>query len=110
MFENKINNFQNNTFDIVRSVTWILYLLILFGLTASAPQYLDDLNYYVQIYVSLFLIYRFNPFRQVKFNELDVKIAFAAGIFILFTTTIGDIIKTYIGSVKQYIKLLEYEI
>ena len=110
MFQTITNNFQNNTFDIVRGVTLILYILILFGLTASAPQYLDDLNYYVQIYVSLFLIYRFNPFRHVKVNELDVKISFAAGMFLLFSTTIGVAIKTYIGSIKQYIKLIEYEI
>lgn len=103
MFQTKINDFQNTAFDIIRALTWFLYIVILLGLSVTAPQYLDDLNYYVQIYVSLFLVYRFNPFRHVQFNELDVKITFAAGIFLLFSTTIGSVIKAYIGYVKQYI-------
>lgn len=103
MLQTKINDFQNNAFDIVRAVTLFLYIVILLGLSVTAPQYLDDLNYYVQIYVSLFLIYRFNPFRRVQFNELDVKITFAAGIFLLFSTTIGAAIKSYLGSITQYI-------
>ena len=105
-----LNSFQNNMFDVFRIVTWILYFLILLGLTATAPEYLDDLNYYVEIYVSLFLIYRFNPFRQTKYTELDVKITFAAGIFLLLTTTIGSLIKTYIGEIKEYISLVEYKL
>ena len=68
MFQTKINDFQNTAFDIIRALTWFLYIVILLVLSATAPQYLDDLNYYVQIYVSLFLVYRFNPFRHVQFN------------------------------------------
>jgi hypothetical protein len=93
--------FQNTTFNIIRALSWGLYIFILFGITTTAPQYLNDLNYYVQIYVSLFLIYRFNPFRNVKYTELDVKITFAAGVFLLFTTAIGSLMKTYIANIKN---------
>ena len=33
--------------------------------------------------ISLFLIIRFNPFRNIKFTDFDSKIAFDAGIFLL---------------------------
>jgi len=104
----KLTIVQNNMFDLFRVLTWLLYFLILFGITATAPEYLDDLNYYVEIYVSLFLIYRFNPFRNVKFTELDVKITFAAGIFLLLTTTIGSLIKSYITDIKQYLVIVKH--
>ena len=104
----KLTTVQNNMFDLFRALTWLLYFLILFGITATAPEYLDDLNYYIKIYVSLFLIYRFNPFRTVKYTELDVKITFAAGIFLLFTTTIGSLIKSYINDIKQYIVIVKH--
>jgi hypothetical protein len=80
-------------YDIVVYITWILYIVIALGLSTNAPQYLDDLQYYIKLYVSFFLIYRFNPFRRVKFTGLDAKIAFSAGIFLLATTAINGILK-----------------
>jgi hypothetical protein len=82
-------------------VTWALYISMILGLSANAPQYLDDLQYYVKIYVSLFLILRFNPFRKVRFTELDGRIAFSAGLFLLATTAINTIVQTYLGRAKQ---------
>ena len=89
---NNIHKLQNKLYDIISYITWILYILILLGLSANAPEYLDSLQYYVKIYISLFLIYRFNPFRRVKFTNLDAKIAFSAGIFLLTTSAINGIL------------------
>jgi hypothetical protein len=49
----------------------------------------------------LFLIIRFNPFRKVQFTELDGRIAFSAGVFLLATTAIDTVVKTYLGRAKQ---------
>jgi len=97
---------QEQVFTIIIYLTWILYILIAFGLSANAPQYLDDLQYYVKIYVSLFLIYRFNPFNRVKFTQLDAKIAFSAGLFLLTTTAINTILITYITKIKGFFSAL----
>ena len=94
-------DFQNVMYNIIIYVTWILYILVSLGLSLNAPEYLDTLQYYVKIYVSLFLIYRFNRFRRVKFTELDAKIAFSAGVFLLATTAITDIIKRNIEYVRH---------
>ena len=51
----------------------------------------------MEIYVSLFLVYRFNPFKTNNtFSELDRKIAFTAGTFLLMTSTIGLYLKQYL--------------
>jgi hypothetical protein len=101
MFFKNIHNFQTKAYSIIMYVTWALYISMILGLSANAPQYLDDLQYYVKIYVSLFLILRFNPFRKVRFTELDGRIAFSAGLFLLATTAINTIVQTYLGRAKQ---------
>lgn len=105
IFNKNIHIFQINVFNIIIYLTWILYIAILFGISSKAPQYLDDLQYYVKIYVSLFLIYRFNPFRRVKFTGLDAKVAFSAGVFLLTTTAINSILQNYLSIIKQYLNI-----
>ncbi len=107
-FNQNLHSFQNRLFDIIIYATWILYIVVALGLSANAPQYLDYLHTFVKIYVSLFLIYRFNPFRRVKFTGLDAKIAFSAGFFLLTTTAIDGILKNYVSSLYQYIKWLKF--
>lgn len=79
-----------NTFVII---SYILIILSFFNLYSSASIFLNKLDYYVRIYICLFLIWRFNPFRTYyEFTDLDRKIAFTAGLFILTTTTLNQYI------------------
>ena len=106
-FNIDIHRFHNNAYDILVYITWFLYVVIALGLSANAPQYLDDMQYYIKMYVSLFLIYRFNPFRRVTFTGLDAKIAFSAGLFLLATTAINTALQKYITELKQYLDFLK---
>lgn len=106
VFNKDLHRFQNNFFDILTYITTILYIIIALGLSASAPEYLDSLNSFIKIYVSLFLIYRFNPFRRVRFTGLDAKISFSAGVFLLATTAMASVLKNYLSEIKQYIKII----
>lgn len=112
VFNRNIHTFQHRAYNIVMYITWILYIAIALGLSANAPQYLDDLQSFVKLYISLFLIYRFNPFRRVKFTGLDAKIAFSAGVFLLATTAIDKILHNYLSTFtslqKQYIGWLKF--
>ena len=106
--KNDLYIIQNRFFDIIIVITWILYLGVALSLSVKAPQYLNDLEYYIKIYVSLFLLYRFNPFRKIKFTELDRKIAFNAGIFLFSATTINNILITYLKGIKtNFLKKLK---
>ena len=108
VFNLNLHRFQDRMFDIIMYITWVLYVVIALGLSANAPQYLDDLQYYIKLYVSIFLIYRFNPFRRVKFTGLDAKIAFSAGVFLLATTAINSVLQNYLSDLKQYIEWLKF--
>lgn len=106
MFNKKIHDFQNKLFTFIVYLTWFLYIAIALGVSSTAPQYLDDLQYYVKIYICLFLIFRFNPFRNTKFTNLDGRISFSAGLFLLATTAIGNLLKTYFNQIKQFFSSL----
>jgi len=66
---------------------YLAYIAVAIGLLPTFPLYLTYLNYFIHIYICLFILYRFNPLRHIKFTELDRKIVFSSGI-ILFTTFI----------------------
>jgi hypothetical protein len=89
MSKNKFYDYQNLFFDICIIVSYILIFVSALGYN-SGTKYLQDLDYYVRIYICLFLIIRFNPiFTFKEFTDLDRKIAFTAGVFILTTTALN---------------------
>jgi len=92
--------FQSELFKYTRFLMYFLYIVVALGISSSAPAYLETLVYYTKLYVSLFLIVRFNPFRLTKFTPLDAKIAFNAGMFLLFATAVNGIIGFYLNNMK----------
>ena len=99
----KISEYQNNTFNITIFITYILIVASIIGFSNS-KIYLDNIDYYIRIYICLFLIYRFNPYRKkVYFTELDRNIAYNSGIFILTTSIINQFLVRYINEIKNYI-------
>ncbi len=109
IFDKELTDVQLKMFNIIAIITWILYIAIALGLSVKAPEYLDILQYYIKIYVSLFLMYRFNPFRHVRFTNLDAKIAFTAGALLFTTTYINAIIQNYLQDITYSIKnIYEY--
>lgn len=98
--------YQEFVFDLVLYTTYFLYILAALGLSAAAPEYLSTLDYYTKMYVALFLIYRFNPLREVKFTSLDKKIGFSAGFFILTTTALNQILETFKMQLHNFVMSL----
>jgi len=85
-----IHTLQEKFFNIFIYVSYILLVASYFGLSKTAPKYLSTLDYYIRIYICLFLIWRFNPLRTYyEFTDLDRKLAFSAGLFILTTTALN---------------------
>jgi hypothetical protein len=97
-YKYKLNKFQERMFTIFIYVSYILIIISALNLSQTAPKLLSSLDYYVRIYICLFLLWRFNPLRKIDtFTNLDRKIAFSAGVFILTTT----ILNNYIEYAKQ---------
>ena len=99
---NKLHIYQEQLFNLIIYVSYFLIILSFFGLSKEAPVYLSSLDYYIRVYVCLFLIWRFNPLREsYEFTELDRKIAFSAGFFILTTTALNEYLVNFKESVQK---------
>ena len=67
----------------------ILYVLVFFGVLYINPAYIADLSSAVQIGVSLFLIWRFHPFREwmnmkePRLTHFDRVVIYSSATFLL---------------------------
>lgn len=85
--------------------TYFLYIVVALGLSRNAPIYLQYLDSFIRLFVSLFLIFQFNPLRKTtEFNEFDRKIAFSAGLFTFTTTTVNQLLMNYYNIIKTVVK------
>jgi len=101
VFNKKINDIQERGFNALLYISYFLIIISFLGFSKTAPVFLENIDYYIRVYVCLFLIWRFNPLRHVEqFTDLDRKIAFSAGMLIITTTVLNQ----YILYVKQKIK------
>jgi len=89
-----LHKYQDRAFTAFIYISYILLIVSSLGLSEFVPKYLTNLDYYVRIYICLFLIWRFNPFRKYyEFTDLDRKISFSAGLFILTTTALNKYVE-----------------
>lgn len=101
-FYKNIHSLQYKLVDLIQLLTIIFYISISLQLSAFAPQYLSYLQFFLKIYVSLFLIYRFNDFRTVKFTDLDRKIGFNAGIILIGSDIVNYLAKKYSNEIRNF--------
>ena len=85
----------DKTFDTIWIIIYMLYFGIAFGLSTQAPRWLSFFDFLIKVFISAFLIIRFNPYNEIHFSNLDQKIAFSAGFFVLATTLTTKIMSVY---------------
>ena len=78
--------------------SYFLFIVSFLGLSLVDPSYLFTLESVMKTYVALFLVLRFNPLTDTRPSEMDKGISFSAGLFLLFTTSVGVIARTFFSS------------
>lgn len=80
------------------NASFLLYIIVLFGVGGYAPQYLEVLKSFLRIYIGSLLVINYNPYTYInrKFGEFDRQLVFSSGIFLLLTSTIISSIESYI--------------
>ena len=102
MANKKLDYYQERFFDGVIILIYILIVISFFGLFTKASIYLNDVNFYLRVYVCLFLIWRFNPLRSsYEITTLDIKIAFNSGVFLLTTTALNQYLQKFSDDAKK---------
>lgn len=92
-------NILNTSKDIYTYLKYIFYILLIitiFTTNQYAPQYLDEINTVIKLFICIFLIYRFNPyFGTDNFDEFDKTIVFDSAFYLLSTTLIINFIEIF---------------
>ena len=100
----KIEKIEHYIVDWIGIMTVITFILLFFGILRKEPGYFEEFLFLFKVFISLFLIYRFNDFRKnIKFTELDRKFCFLAGINLLLIS-FADLIDNYIIKIKASLK------
>ena len=85
--------------------SYILFGIAFTGILAINPTYLSTLDTILKYYVSIFLLFRFNPWARKAIDsearDFDRQIAFAAGFFLLLTTAAADLAHKYVTEIAK---------
>lgn len=100
LFYDNVNRFV----DYFGWMSNLIIFLFIVGVFANKPATFLFINFIVKVLLAVFLIYRFNDYRKekIRFSDLDRKICFSAGIYILVFSFI-DIIQTYVERFRSLI-------
>ena len=95
----KGRKFSELVFLYLINISFVLYIIVLLGIGGFAPTYLRYLRTFLQIYIGILLVLRYNPFtyKGKDFGEFDRQLVFSSGIFLLLSTAI-------IGSIEKYLQ------
>ena len=94
-----MNKIYHTIFLYGINISFVLYILVIFGITKYAPIYLTHVKSFLKVYVGLILITLFNPFtKKNNLNDIEKKIVFSSGLILLLSTTIFSSIEKYITS------------
>jgi hypothetical protein len=100
-----------NRFVYILGGLYLLPVIIFTGIIRIDIDYVYYYNLFVQIFVCIFLVIRFNPLRQATLKAYDQRIIFSSAIFLLFNLGTFEILKKILirtkipyleSTVKQY--------
>lgn len=97
-------NGQAFIIDWMGYIIFIIFALLFLGIIQQEPPYLMQFIFIFKVFISLYLILRFNDFnKNIKFSELDRKVSFLAGIYLLLFA-FADLIQEYMIIIKAFLK------
>jgi hypothetical protein len=77
------------------------YVAVAIGMLQKEPEYLPVIDYWMKVFVGIFLLWRFNSFAPAKFTEFDRKVVFSAGMFMFITTIVNTYLRMYVQKAKN---------
>ena len=97
--ETSLEHIKKPIYVGIMIVIYILYIGIYLGFSFAKPEYIHLLSKTVRLFICLFLIIRFHPFKQhYGLKDFDGELIFATAILML--TDLG-IMQFFISDVKK---------
>jgi hypothetical protein len=71
------------------------YILVFIGVIQYTPSVINNISIFIQLFVCLFLIIKFNPLRKHELKDFDSTIIFGSALFLLTNLGITEYLKNY---------------
>ena len=93
----KIMELHKRVYYGTKIIYYIIFGLSLIGVYIVSPTLLPVITNLVKLYIAVLLIRKFNPYLPAgtPVRTYDKELIFSSAIFLLLTTTFGDILQTY---------------
>ncbi len=91
-------------FDLTVLGLHIAYVAVVVGIVQHEPAYLETIDFWVKVFMSVFLLWRFNPFMHIKYTEFDRKVGFSAGVFLFVVTVVNKYLTWHVTEMKKAAK------
>ncbi len=76
---------------------YFIYIAVFFGIFYVNKNYIEHLSVFIQVFIAIILMIRFNPLRHHEVKSSDNTIIFASAFFLLvnvgLTQTLGSYVK-----------------
>jgi hypothetical protein len=93
-------------FSYLVQISLVFYII---GALNAKSEVLIRVNFYVKLFLGIFLMYRFSSRRinQIKLTDLDRKIAYSSGLYII-VISFSDLLASITEATREHvIKILE---
>jgi hypothetical protein len=93
-----IDSFSAPIYNLLILILYVTYIIAIIGVTYINPEYTRYLTVFIQSFIAIILMVRFNPLRsKVQFTDNDRTFVFSAAFYLLlndeFTQYIIDYMK-----------------
>lgn len=78
---------------------YIIYLAAFFGILYVNNAYIHHLDVFIQTFIAVILIIRFNPFRKHVLKESDNTLIFASAFFLLMNVGLTTGVDSYMHKI-----------
>ena len=98
-----IMSIQLYLFHFITIICYMLLAISIINKSKDATNTLNNIEFYFRIYISLYLIWRFNPYRKkTKLTELDNQMIFSSAFFLLVMILLHKYLIKYALEIKNY--------
>jgi len=99
-----IDSFSGSIYKLLIIILYITYIIAIIGVTYINPEYTRYLTVFIQTFIAIILMVRFNPLRkQIQFSENDRTLVFSAAFYLLLNDEFTQYIINYMK--KQIIPM-----
>ncbi len=80
------------------SILYTIYIVTFLGIYYVNPEYSKYLSIFIRLFISIFLLIRFNPFSKLVINTNDSILISASAFFLLINTGVTEYLYNYVNN------------